>query len=351
MAQSKKQKGGRLRRLPLANGTSSRKHKVAYRTTRGTMFVGRIENVLDTRTLFALRGKTNLVFTSPPFPLVRKKRYGNETGSSYIRWLELLAPRLCDLLAPDGSIVVEIGNSWEPGFPVMSTLGLEALLAFKRAGDLYLSQHVICHNPARLPSPAQWVNVNRERLKDSFTHVWWMSRTKHPKADNRAVLLPYSEDMKGLLKSRKYNAGMRPSGHVISQTGFLTDHGGAIAPNVISLEEHAPSLPESLLKFSGTSADLKYRQYCDENGYEAHPARMQMGLASFFIKFLTDPGDIVFDPFAGSNTTGHAAELLRRRWVSVEAREVYALGSKGRFDLPKQGGARAAAALRKQVQK
>ena len=176
-----------------------------------------------------------------------------------------------------------------------------------------------------------------------------MSRAKHPKADNREVLLPYSDHMKGLLKSRKYNAGVRPSGHVISQTGFLTNHGGAIAPNVISLAEHAPSLPESLLKFSGTSADLKYRQYCDENGYEAHPARMQMGLASFFIKFLTDPGDVVLDPFAGSNTTGHAAELLGRRWVSVEAREVYALGSKGRFDLPKHGGARAAIALRKRV--
>jgi len=349
MAKSKKHKGGKVRKRPLANGTASGKHKVAYRTTRGTMLIGRIENVLGTRALSALRGKTNLIFTSPPFPLVRKKRYGNETGSSYIRWLELLAPRLCDLLAPDGSIVMEIGNSWEPGVPVMSTLGLEALLAFKRAGGLHLSQHVICHNPARLPSPAQWVNVNRERLKDSFTHVWWMSRAKHPKADNRAVLLPYSEHMKGLLKSRKYNAGVRPSGHVISQTGFLTNHGGAIAPNVISLAEHAPSLPESLLKFSGTSADQKYRQYCDEHGYEAHPARMQMGLAGFFIKFLTDPGDVVFDPFAGSNTTGHAADLLRRRWLSVEAREVYALGSKGRFDLPKNGGARAAIALRKRV--
>jgi hypothetical protein len=349
MAKTKKEKRGKVRRHPLANDKSPTKLKVAYRTAHGRMLVGRIENVLDTRALSSLRGKANLIFTSPPFPLVRKKRYGNETGASYIRWLELLAPRLCELLAPDGSIVMEIGNSWEPGVPVMSTLGLEALLAFKRAGGLHLSQHVICHNPARLPSPAQWVNINRERLKDSFTHVWWMSRSEHPKADNRDVLLPYSHHMKGLLKSRKYNAGVRPSGHVISQTGFLTNHGGAIAPNVISLAEHAPSLPESLLKFSGTSADLKYRQYCDEKGYEAHPARMQMGLASFFIKFLTNRGDIVFDPFAGSNTTGHAAELLQRRWVSVEAREVYALGSKGRFDLSKRGRASAAVALRKRV--
>lgn len=295
------------------------------------MLVGRIEDVLGTRAVSSLHGKTSLIFTSPPFPLVRKKRYGNETGATYIRWLEELAPRLCELLKDDGSIVMEIGNSWEPGVPVMSTLGIEALLAFKKAGNLHLSQHVICHNPARLPSPAQWVNVNRERLKDSFTHVWWMSKSEHPKADNRKVLLPYSPHMRGLLKSQKYNSGVRPSGHVISEKGFLKDHGGAIAPNVISLGANEATLPQSLLKFSGTSSDVKYRQYCDKNGLESHPARMQMGLATFFIQFLTKPGDIIFDPFGGSNTTGFAAESLKRRWVAVEASKDYAAGSKGRF--------------------
>jgi DNA modification methylase len=315
-----------------------RKHKVneAYRTTHGRMLVGRIEDALDSAAVKALAGKVNLIFTSPPFPLVRKKRYGNETGEEYLKWLESLSPRLCKLLSPNGSIVIEIGNSWEPGVPVMSTLGLEALLAFKRAAKLHLCQHVICHNPARLPSPAQWVNVKRERLKDSFTHVWWMSRKEHPKADNRRVLLPYSHHMKGLLKTQKYNAGVRPSGHVISAKGFLTDHGGAIAPNVIRLTDEDATLPESLLQFSGTSADLKYRQYCKDNGFELHPARMQMGLASFFIEFLTEPGDLVFDPFGGSNTTGYAAETLDRRWLSIEASEEYALGSAGRFEEEKE---------------
>lgn len=308
----------------------------AYRTAHGRMIVGRIEDALKSDALKALHGKVNLIFTSPPFPLVRKKRYGNETGQQYLRWLEGLARKFCRLLAPDGSIVIEIGNSWEPGVPEMSTLGLEALLAFKRSGKLHLCQQVICHNPARLPSPAQWVNIKRERLKDSFTHVWWMSRNQHPKADNRRVLLPYSTHMKGLLKSQKYNAGVRPSGHVISKKGFLTDHGGAIAPNVIHLTEDDASLPESLLQFSGTSADLKYRQYCKANEYELHPARMQMGLASFFIEFLTEPGDLVLDPFGGSNTTGYAAETLKRKWIAIEASQQYALGSKGRFEADKE---------------
>src|SRR5208337_1244110 len=108
--------------------------------------------------------------------------------------------------------------------------------------DLHLCQQIICHNPARLPGPAAWVNVKRVRLKDSFTHVWWMSRSPTPKADNRRVLTPYSSDMRKLLKTQRYNAGRRPSGHVISERGFLNDHGGAIAPHVIDLDPifHAP---------------------------------------------------------------------------------------------------------------
>jgi site-specific DNA-methyltransferase (cytosine-N4-specific) len=296
------------------------------------MFVGKVEDALEAPALTKLRGKVNLILTSPPFPLVTKKQYGNETGETYINWLASLAPRLIELLTEDGSIVLEIGNAWVKSLPVMSTLPLEALLTFKKAGDLHLCQQIICHNPARLPGPAAWVNVKRFRLKDSFTHVWWMSRSPTPKADNRRVLTPYSSDMRKLLKTQRYNAGRRPSGHVISDRGFLNDHGGAIAPNVIDLEMDQSKLPGALLKFSGTVWDTRYRQFCQKHGSTPHPARMPMELAAFFVKFLTDADDLVFDPFAGSNTTGAAAESLERRWISVEARHDYAEGSRGRFD-------------------
>jgi DNA modification methylase len=302
-----------------------------YRTRLGRMFVGRIEDALETAQFRRLKGSVNLLFTSPPFPLVHKKRYGNETGEAYLSWLRGLAPRLKELLHPEGSIVVELGNAWVPGLPVMSTLSLEALLAFKTAAELHLCQHVICHNPARLPSPAVWVTVKRIRLKDSFTHVWWMAPSPYPKADNSGVLVPYSEKMRKLLKSQRYNAGRRPSGHVITKTGFLKDHGGAIPANVIDLAG-SDTFPESLLKFSGTAWDAKYREYCTSHDVPAHPARMRLDLAAFFIGFLTDPGDLVLDPFAGSNTTGAAAEELGRRWVAVETKLEYAEGSKGRFD-------------------
>lgn len=301
-----------------------------YKTDCGRMLSGRIETFIEQGQLSSIAGTVNLILTSPPFPLVRKKKYGNETGENYLRWLERLAPALSELLTDDGSIVLEIGNAWMPGEPVMSTLPLEALLAFKRAAGLYLCQHVICHNPARLPGPAAWVNLRRIRLKDSYTHVWWMAKTTNPKADNRRVLTPYSKDMRRLLATRSYNSGQRPSGHKISETGFLTDHGGAIAPNVVDIDD-SQTMPDSLLKFANTSWDTNYRKYCTEEGYELHPARMAPELAAFFVEFLTEPGDLIFDPFAGSNTSGAVAERLGRRWVSVEANLEYAQGSFGRF--------------------
>lgn len=303
---------------------------IVYKTTKGAIINSRIEDFLDSEAGLQHRESVDLILTSPPFPLLTKKKYGNETGEEYLHWLTSLAPRLSSLLKPEGSIVIEIGNAWERGEPVMSTLPLEALLAFKKSAGLHLCQQVICHNPARLPTPAEWVTVNRWRLKDSYTHVWWMSKTPRPKADNKRVLVPYSKGMQRLLKKQSYNAGKRPSGHDISKTGFLKDHGGAIAANVVDLAD-TTMIPESLLRFSNTGWDAAYRRYCSDNGYEAHPARMQPGLAAFFIQLLTDDGDLVMDPFAGSNTTGAVAEELDRSWLGIEAQRNYAEGSRGRF--------------------
>jgi site-specific DNA-methyltransferase (cytosine-N4-specific) len=161
------------------------------------------------------------------------------------------------------------------------------------------------------------VNIERIRVKDSFTHVWWFAKTPKAKADNRRVLSPYRDDMKKLLSRKSYNAGTRPSGHVIGEQTFFKDNGGAIPANV--------------LEYSNTAWSAKYRQWCKDARVAPHPARMSPGLAEFFIKFLTDPGDFVLDPFGGSNTTGAVAEEHGRRWLAVEPEPAYVLGSMGRF--------------------
>ncbi len=289
----------------------------AYRTDRGEALHGTIEGFFSSQQAERLRGKVKLIFTSPPFPLNRKKKYGNLVGDEYLRWLADLAPKLTRLLMPDGSIVVEVGNSWNPGEPTMSTLALEALLQFKKAAGLHLCQQFICHNPARLPSPAQWVNIERIRLKDSFTHVWWFAPSPRPDACNRRVLRDYSDSMQKLLDRGKYNAGKRPSEHDIGEKSFLANNGGAIPPSV--------------LEFSNTRANDSYLAHCRKMGLSPHPARMPAGLAEFFVKLLTRPRNLVFDPFGGSNVTGAVAEQLKRRWLIVEARQDYLDASRGRF--------------------
>src|SRR5205809_3994122 len=140
---------------------------------------------------------------------------------------------LADYLTPTGSIVLELGNGWEPGLPTVSTAAMKALLAFQEAAGLHLCQEFICYNPARLPTPAEWVTVRRVRVKDSFTRVWWLSPTPHPKADNRRVLTAYSESMKRLLARGTYNGGTRPSGHQVGHESFLANNGGSIPPKVL----------------------------------------------------------------------------------------------------------------------
>jgi site-specific DNA-methyltransferase (cytosine-N4-specific) len=224
---------------------------------------------------------------------------------------------------------MEIGNAWQRGEPVMSTTVLRALLKFLDEGRLHLCQEFIWYNPARLPSPIQWVNVERSRVKDAFTRIWWMSPVTRPKADNRRVLREYSASMKSLIRSKKYNSGPRPSEYVIGKTSFVADNGGAIPPNVIGADG-LPSLT-NILKGTNTRSSEQYQLFCRENDLPLHPARMPSELAEFFIKFLTERGDLVMDPFAGSNTTGSVAERLERKWLSFEARFDYAGTSLSRF--------------------
>ena len=250
------------------------------------------------------------------------------------------------MVTDDGSIVIEIGNAWLPGEPVMSTDVMEAFLRFLKKGDLHLCQEFVWYNPARLPSPIEWVNKERVRVKDAFTRIWWMSPSTRPKADNRKVLREYSSSMKRLIETGRYNAGPRPSQHNIGTESFKTDNGGAIPSNVgdamalpsldvtITPKRFADFLTQTtnVLKAANTVSSDDYRKFCLDRSVPVHPARMPQSLVEFFLRFLTDEGDTVLDPFAGSNTTGAVAESLGRRWLSIEADWSYATHSIGRFE-------------------
>jgi site-specific DNA-methyltransferase (cytosine-N4-specific) len=278
-------------------------------------------------------GSLNLVVTSPPYALHFKKAYGNESKDRYVKWFLPFAREIFRTLADDGSFVLNIGGSYNKGVPTRSLYHFRLLLALVDEIGFHLAQELFWYNPAKMPMPAEWVTVRRIRVKDSVEYVWWFSKTAHPKASNLNVLKEYSEDM--LRLNRKGVRGtVRPSGHVIRESFNQISAGGSIPPNVIEAE---PDLtPDSMMRMGNNSANDLYTQRCKQDGVTIHPARFPSQLPRFFIKMLTEPDDLICDPFGGSLTTGFVAEQLERRWISGEMSEEYLQAGKYRFESSEQ---------------
>jgi len=257
----------------------------------------------------------DLIMTSPPFGLVRKKTYGNVDADEYLAWFLPFGVEFKRVLKPNGSLVIDIGGAWIPGQPTRSLYHYELVIMLCRQVGFHLAQEFYWWNPARLPAPAEWVTVRRVRAKDAINCVWWLSPTPWPKASNRRVLAPYSEAMKGLLKNG-YRPKLRPSGHDISKK-FSIDNGAAIPPNLIAIPN--------------TESNSYYLRYCADRNLPVHPARFPAALPEFFVRMLTDEGDFVIDPFAGSCVTGEVCERVKRKWTCVELVEDYLKGAIGRF--------------------
>ncbi len=263
----------------------------------------------------------DLVMTSPPFALLRKKEYGNKEQDEYVEWLAEFGKLILPKLKEDGSLVIDLGGAYEKGSPTRSLYNFRVLIHFCDILGYNLAEEFYWFNPSKLPSPIEWVNKRKIRVKDSVNTVWWFSKSKFPKADVKNVLVPYSDRMKKLIDNpdKYYTAKKRPSGHDISNS-FGNDNGGAI--------------PSNLLQISNSESNTKYMSFAKALEIKTHPARFPAKLPEFFINYLTNEGDVVLDIFAGSNTTGEVAEYLGRRWISFEMDLSYIAASIFRF-LPK----------------
>jgi DNA modification methylase len=286
-----------------------------HRTRYGAIYQGDSLHLLSNQ---IRPHSVDLIVTSPPFGLVRKKEYGNVSAEQYLKWFKPFGQAFMRVLKPTGSLVIDIGGAWIPGQPTRSLYHYELLVMLCREVGFHLAQEFFWWNPSKLPTPAEWVTVRRVRVKDAIDCVWWLSPTPWPKASNRRVLYPYSDAMKNLLKNG-YRAKLRPSGHDISEK-FSIDNGAAIPPNLIAIPN--------------TESNSYYLRFCKEHGLSPHPARFPAALPEYFIRMFTDPGDLVIDPFAGSCVTGEVAERLRRKWICGELVKEYVQAALGRFERP-----------------
>lgn len=290
------------------------KEKPAYTTELGEAYIG---DSLDLLSKFEDES-INLVITSPPFALQRKKEYGNKDQHEYIQWLSEFAKVVLEKLKPDGSFVLDLGGAYRKGVPARSLYNFRIPIHFCDDVGFFLAEDFYWFNPSKLPSPIEWVNKRKIRAKDSVNTVWWFSKTEFPKADVSNVLTEYSDRMKKLLENpdKYYDAAKRPSGHDISK-GFGKDNKGAI--------------PSNLLQIPNSESNGQYMSGCKSVGVKRHPARFPAKLPEFFIKMLTEPGDLVVDIFSGSNTAGFVAETEKRKWVSIDLEPEYVAPSAFRF--------------------
>ena len=254
--------------------------KPMYRTPLGAAYVG------DSRQLLKCipDESIDLALTSPPFALQRQKDYGNEDQASYVDWLVEFCREVFRVLRPTGSFVLDLGGAYEKGRPVRSLYNYRILIRLCDELGFHLAEEFFWYNPSKLPSPIEWVNKRKIRVKDAVNTVWWFSKSDYPKADVRAVLVPYSARMRKLLEDpdRFYSPKKRPSGHDISAR-FSDANSGAI--------------PSNLLEIPNSESSSRYLRYCKLANTGGHPARFPERLPAFFIAFLTDAGDIVLDFF------------------------------------------------------
>lgn len=293
-----------------------------YHTKYGKAFLGDALDLLQCLP----DDSVDLIFTSPPFPLQRPKAYGNEEQDKYVNWLLEFAPAIKRILKETGSFVLDIGGAYQKDKPIRSLHNYKVLIRFCEDFDFKLAEEFFWYNPCKLPSPTEWVNKRKIRVKDAVHTIWWLSKTDFPKADVTKVRVPYSTRMKQLLESpeKHYKITKRPSGHDITDK-FMKDNGGAIPSNLLKIVDDDEN--SNLLEIANTNSHSNYLKLCKEVGLKGHPARFPEKLPEFFIKLLTSPGDLVVDIFAGSNTTGHAAEGLGRKWIAFEKDPKYIAAS------------------------
>ncbi len=252
------------------------------------------------------RGSVATIYTSPPYPILKAKEYGGMEAASWLAWSLDLADLWKPLLAPGGSLFMNLGAEvYRRGVPYQSTYLERFVVAMEDRCGYQLAQRWHWDNPTKLGS-IEWVSVRRRRLRQTVEPVyWWVNDVAgmQDRADNRPVLQPYKT------AQRPYRAGRRPSGIDIGAGAFDRDNGGAI--------------PSTLLSAANSASNDPYRRACRGAGLKAHPAIFPASLPERAILMTTQPGDLVVDPFFGSGTVGEVAERLGRRWIGIERSKAY----------------------------
>lgn len=250
-----------------------------------------------------------LCITSPPYPLKVSRQYGNPNIQEYIYFILSSLEPIVRSLIKGGSIVINFANDiFESGMPSRSLYLEQVVLAICEELGLHLMDRIPWVNKSKPPGPTYWTCVNRYQLSAAYEPIYWF--TNDPlsiRADNRRVLEPHSDSHIKLMRQggERRNIKYGDGAYHLREKSFSQNTPGKIPRNVL---ERGHSCSDS----------RAFRHAAKELHLPTHGAMFPSSIPEFFIKYLTEPGDLVVDLFSGSGKTGLKAEELGRRWIISE---------------------------------
>lgn len=305
---------------PASEELSQIKSSVAvlgFSTDLGIAILGTCEHVFS-----HIDAPISLVITSPPYPLAKPRAYGGPREEVYVDWICKTLEPVIHAMVPGASLCLNISNDvFVAGQPARSMYVERVLLALHDRLGLHLMDRLIWHNPSKPPGPVQWASKSRVQLNVSYEPVFWLTNDPlHVRSNNQRVLQAHTERHLRLIEK---GGEARSSSF---SDGAYNVHPGRFA------NPTSGRIPRNVLTFGHSCADQRqYKKNARDLGLPAHGAPMPLSLASFLVEFLSEPEDLVVDPFGGSFTTAKAAELLGRRWLSTEIMLEYVIGGATRF--------------------
>lgn len=239
----------------------------------------------------------DLVMTSPPYD--NQSRYN--TSEEYPKsWFDGPFLSCCAdilrILKPTGSFVLNYRS--KRGEVGRGTIQFELVSWMIDLGFIFADDYV-------WGKPTPPPGIYKRVLKDGFEYCFHFAKSPSWKFFPESCLVPsrVSEE------ERTYRTTLQPQGD-------RRTRGPADRSRRRTTSYPAEVLPSTLLLINPDFG----------RNPSKHPARFPVALPEFFIKLLTEPGDLVVDPFAGTGTTAVAAEKLNRRWLMIEEQARYIEG-------------------------
>lgn len=262
-----------------------------------------------------------LALTSPPYPLRTPRAYGNPPIEEYIDFVCGIIEPVVRNLVTGGNIVLSLSNDiFESKSPARSLYLEKLTIALCERFGLSLMDRLIWQSN-KAPGPVAWASKQRMQLNVGYEPLLWFCNSPLDCiANNRRVLEPHTARQQKLIDrgGEDRTAVSCDGAYRIAPGSYGNATAGKIPRNCFFVANNCPS-------------QRAYKQAARNLGLQPHGASMPLALARKLVKFMTDVGQLVVDPCAGSMTTPLAAELEGRRWMGTDVVLDYVRGGAERF--------------------